>query len=462
MKTILYIGNSVCLRLDELRNYFLQSTSSPDLYEELLTLYLDGTLLEWLKEGNDKELELASLLESFPRTLSNHEMMSRLIFLFTDTAHGCPMPDAKDYLEVYSVVYQFQGNEKEYSLRKEIVVLTADMAVVSFIIRFKVINTDNETLWLRLTDNEDNLQLTGIHLRELSKGQLCEQCMSCEISDTKLHSFSLYCNNELMAEAKFQLYKPVSLEEDCLIIRPNMECGIAYKLIRVDGAAFNMGNDTKTDPDARTDEYPAHKVHLDTFFIGETLVTQELWQEVMGCNPSYFKGKRLPVESVSWNECQLFILKMRKMTGLKLRLPTEAEWEYAARGGNRSQGFRFAGSNIIDEVAWYDKNSGNTTHDVGMKCPNEIGMYDMSGNVWEWCQDWYSDNTYVAGSVKNPTGKMKGISRVIRGGGWSNTMRGCRSTNRSSCNPATAYNFIGLRLALNLTEKVRKEMFVTK
>ena len=151
-----------------------------------------------------------------------------------------------------------------------------------------------------------------------------------------------------------------------------------------------------------------------------------------------------PVEMVSWNDCQEFISKLNRMTGKRFRLPTEAEWEYAARGGNRSRGYKYAGSDNPGSIAWYYENSGNTTHPVGTKTPNELGIYDMSGNVWEWCQDWYS--FYSGGFQTNPTGPTSGSNRVNRGGGMHNIAWSCRVTNRLDGVPSATSNFLGLRL----------------
>ncbi|MDY4862168.1 MAG: SUMF1/EgtB/PvdO family nonheme iron enzyme [Candidatus Onthomorpha sp.] len=188
--------------------------------------------------------------------------------------------------------------------------------------------------------------------------------------------------------------------------------GVEFKMIKVEGGTFSMGG-------RYDDEKPVHSVTLSDYYIGETEVTQELWEAVMGSNPSYYKGNnQRPVESVSWYDCQEFIKKLNQLTGKEFRLPTEAEWEYAARGGKYSRGYKYSGSNNADEVAWYGSNSGRTTHSVKTKKANELGLYDMSGNVCEWCNDWYGD--YQSYSQTNPTGPSKGEYRVLRGGSWNN------------------------------------------
>ena len=222
--------------------------------------------------------------------------------------------------------------------------------------------------------------------------------------------------------------------------------GVSFNMIRVEGGTFMMGATSEQGSDAWDSEKPAHQVTLSTYSIGETEVAQELWQAVMGNNPSKFKGDNLPVEQVSWEDCQMFISKLNQLTGRRFRLPTEAEWEYAARGGSKSRGYKYSGNNNIDDVAWYTSNSSSKTHPVKTKQANELGLYDMSGNVWEWCQDWYG--SYSSGSQTNPTGATSGSDRVRRGGGWFNGARSCRSAYRNGCAPSSRGYNLGMRLAL--------------
>ena len=217
--------------------------------------------------------------------------------------------------------------------------------------------------------------------------------------------------------------------------------GVQFTMMPVEGGTFQMGSET-----GDSDEKPVHEVKLNGFSIGQTEVTQELWEAVMGTNPSYWKGLKLPVEKVSWDNCQTFITKLNSLTGQQFRLPTEAEWEYAARGGNQSKGYTYSGSNNLEDVAWYTSNSGSETHNVGTKSPNELGIYDMSGNVWEWCQDWV--DSYSSSSQTNPAGPSSGSRRVIRGGSWRSSVGGCRVAYRSYCWPDSRYDDLGLRLAL--------------
>ena len=223
--------------------------------------------------------------------------------------------------------------------------------------------------------------------------------------------------------------------------------GISIEMVKVEAGTFMMGA-TSEMKDPSSDEKPLHQVTLtNDYYMGKYEVTQALWRAVMGSNPSKYKGDNLPVEKVSWNDCQKFISKLNKMTGRKFRLPTEAEWEYAARGGKRSRGYQYSGNSNISNVAWYDGNSGSKPHPVGTKQANELGIYDMSGNVYEWCLDWYG--SYSSSSQTNPTGADSGSSRVYRSGSWSCFAWGCRLSFRSSFTPDYRRIGLGLRLALS-------------
>ncbi len=222
--------------------------------------------------------------------------------------------------------------------------------------------------------------------------------------------------------------------------------GISFKMIRVAGGTFTMGCTAEQGGDCFDWEKSAHQVTLSNYSIGETEVTQALWRAVMGSNPSYYSGcDQCPVEQVSWDDAQQFIQKLNNLTGKRYRLPTEAEWEFAARGGSSGRGSKFSGSNNLDEVGWYDGNSGGRTHSAKGKKANELGLYDMTGNVWEWCQDWYGD--YPSGGQTNPSGAGTGSDRVGRGGGWGNNPRYCRVSFRGGTTPDFRGNDLGLRLA---------------
>lgn len=260
--------------------------------------------------------------------------------------------------------------------------------------------------------------------------------------------------------------------------------GLTFEMVYVEGDSFQMGETIEqldnsfneffdklavklgAEPEKKSqkvkcdDRALPHLVSLDDFFIAQTVVTQQLWDALMGDNPSEFKGPHRPVECVSWFDCHKFISKLNARTQQQFRLPTEAEWEYAARGGNKSKGYKYSGSNNYDEVAWHFDNAGygigmhNSafgTHPVGTKAPNELGIYDMSGNVWEWCEDTYDDFFYQNSPSINPLCFSKGIECVHRGGSWYDPVWCCRTSHRSRFFPSCGSNNLGFRLALSIT-----------
>lgn len=233
--------------------------------------------------------------------------------------------------------------------------------------------------------------------------------------------------------------------------------------VRVDGGRFMMGGNSYSD------EKPIHQVTLSTFYMGKYQVTQRQWREVMDTNPSRFKWDDLPVEGVCWYDAISYCNALSKKEGYEgcyringesanylpsatgYRLPTEAEWEYAARGGNRKDSYLYSGSNILEEVAWYDKNSGNKTHSVGQKKQNSLGLYDMSGNVWEWCWDW--KDAYPSSALVNPLGSTAGSFRVIRGGSWGHSASINTVSYRSRFAARNTNNFLGFRLVFAFSSK---------
>lgn len=231
-------------------------------------------------------------------------------------------------------------------------------------------------------------------------------------------------------------------DADLTIVVVSDKVSIPMVWVEEDVHGFWMGSEGFV-----SNETPAHLVQLSGFYICKYEVTQELWEIVMGSNPSYFRGVNLPVEQVSWDDCQDFIVKLNQMTKRQFRLPTEAEWEYAARGGRERKGYKYSGSDEVNEVAWYEYNSDSISHVVGTKAPNELGIYDMSGNVWEWCQDYYG--SYSSDTQTDPTGPKTGTERTYRGGGWDYSADGQRCIHRGMSPSTRKYKSIGLRLAMS-------------
>lgn len=229
-------------------------------------------------------------------------------------------------------------------------------------------------------------------------------------------------------------------------LREAILLNLINNMIFVEGGSFVMGATPEQGDDVNRDEKPAHRVVVSSFSIGKYEVTQEEWLAVMGSNPSYFKGKKRPVEQVTWNECMKFIEKLNMITGMNFRLPTEVEWEYAARGGNLSKRNKFAGGNNLYDVAWFNENSNTGTHDVGKKQANELGLYDMSGNVWEWCSDRKIEYSSSLAQMYNNSEDHS--SRVNRGGSWRSSEGQCRVSFRFDDDADDSFNTLGLRLAL--------------
>lgn len=268
-----------------------------------------------------------------------------------------------------------------------------------------------------------------------------------EVSSNESYVFNVDGNRNLLAN-----FMATSSEQMFMVN------GVSFTMKRVEGGAFLMGaqstdpNEQNYDSEASNNESPVHSVTLTTFYMGETEVTQELWQAVVGNNPSFFSGMTHPVEQVCWNDIvNNFIPTLNALTGYNFRLPTEAEWEYAARGGNQGHGYKYAGSNNISDVAWFSGNSGSNgnaqTHIVKTKMPNELGLYDMSGNVEEWCLDWMEE--YNSGSQTNPQGPSNGTSRVYRGGCSYSPAWNCRVSCRAGSAPSHNWAFRGFRLVLS-------------
>lgn len=215
---------------------------------------------------------------------------------------------------------------------------------------------------------------------------------------------------------------------------------VTFKMKLVEGGTFSMGSYS-----GEENEKPVHRVTVSSYYIGVTEVTQELWSAVMDTNPSFFRGDMLPVEKINWQDCQNFLERLRKLTGCAFSMPTEAQWEYAARGGKHSRNYRFVGGNDASKVAWYADNSSFVTQKVGQLAPNELGLYDMSGNVWEWCNDWYSE-PYPSNEQTDPEGPPSGQTHVLRGGGYG--------TKNTDCSPSRRFTykyrakFAGLRLVI--------------
>ena len=256
-------------------------------------------------------------------------------------------------------------------------------------------------------------------------------------------------NDELQSNNPFIIVEKISYDSKGNYVKPKIsknrgkvkadKAAALVNMVFVEGGTFQMGSNSSND-----DENPVHTVAVSSFYMDKTGVTQAEYRKVMGENPSKFSGcDDCPVENGNWHDANEYAKKVGK------RLPTEAEWEYAARGGSKSKGYRYSGSNDLDAVGWYDNNSDDKTHPVAQKQPNELGLYDMTGNVWEWCSDWYSDSYYRSSPKNDPQGPNSGKFRVFRGGSWGSRDDSCRVADRSGHVPVSGSAHRGFRLVFS-------------
>ena len=423
MKTILYINDEHCTGTEQLKSYFSQLEVG-SVFEDMLDYGRHGDITSWLQENG--YLEYAEGMKAIDSGLGDADFIKAMSKVLS--GEESVAIDKKPYRECFSI--------EEVLIERK-----GDKAEV--ILSIKVHKGVNESYEIKVSSNWG------------TKGELFNPN---EHEESKLVKKTIEYNRRAgkgeFGEVSVEVEgDKIDVKDDALKGNQTFTVkGVSFTMIAVEGGPFQMGAQSSNsggdnyDSDAFDDENPVHSVTLSDYYIGETEVTQELWEAVMGSNPSYFKGRRRPVEQVSWNDCQTFIKKLNQLTGKDFRLPTEAEWEYAARGGNKSKGCKYSGSNTIRNVAWHDGNSNNKTHDVKTKQANELGIHDMSGNVREWCQDWYG--SYSSGSQTNPNGPSSGSSRVLRGGSWGNYARYCRVSNRFYLNPGNRDNYYGFRLVL--------------
>lgn len=449
MKTLLFLNNQYIDSLSSLCQLFKGNINNI-LRRDLLCAFQDGIISKWLGEGDEECNTVKLALDKIDMDLSNQEHMDKLKLVFAnERVHTNASIKFENYCVVENVTYCRYNKyghiiNTPHDIGQNGIKFEQDQKVdFQLILAVKVVNPDNEVMELKLSVNDkdnicfyDSYELLPIYTKK---------------NEIKYVAFHVELGN-IDPGTNVQL---VVSHEDNVILKTrvlkgnaNMEIvvgsmgKVTFKMIYVDGGTFDMGDNSFGNP--------THKVTLSPFYIAETVVTQALWELVMNWNHSDYKGTCNPVENVSWNNCQEFIESLNKMTGQTFRFPTEAEWEYAARGGKSSNHTLYSGSNNIDDVAWYCANSRSKTHPVAQKMPNELGLYDMSGNVWEWCEDFHE--SYTSEKQVNPHGPQFGSKRIVRGGSWDYSERYCQVNFRHSYAQNMLFDGIGLRLAMSVKE----------
>lgn len=456
MNSILYIGNDYCHTLEQLQDCFRHISSDQDsLYNELLTLQRDGLIAQWLEEGTEKEKTLAKQIKNLPAELTNKELMEKMAEILTNRNTSYDI-NLSSYIELKDVSYALHDSLSAKPIFKiinrgeDLNIKEKDLkGTLQLQMTFKIIKPEKETFRLNallsLQQKTTHKAAADLCLNNepIGKEKVIRWNIPIHLLKKEYGSYKL----EVKSGGQLLFYAKLSLDiPDVFTVT-----GVQFKMIKVEGGSFLMGSPIN-DKDAYNCERPQHRVTLDEYYIGETVVTQALWKAVMKGNPSCFRGDDLPVENVAWQHAdkqfciKTFLIKLNEqlkelLHGKKFTLPTEEQWEFAARGGAKSNGYKYSGSKNLREVAWYSDNSGYRTHpvkEVGKK-PNELGIYGMSGNVWEWCRSyWRNDYNSAAGSSH----------RVIRGGGWCNVARNCRVAYRDNYTPGNRSSSLGFRLVL--------------
>ncbi len=454
MKTILYINDEHCTSIEQLKSYFSQLEVG-SVFEDMLDYGRHGDITAWLREVG--ESALAERIESIGNSHGDRDFVNAMSEILLGNGLNERLVK-KPYKECFSI----EGASINIGNEKSVISLS-----------IKVFSGVNESYEIKILTNwgtkaklfnpseydENRIHTIEYEFHKRPGKEFGEFHFSIEKEEVNVE-----CTEHFVENGSISMEKEEIMVEEGAALKSvrsvangiSFTIGVSFTMIKVKGGTFQMGAQNSNsggdnyDSDAYGKENPVHSVTLSDYYIGETLVTQELWTAVMGVNPSRFKYcPQRPVENVSWNDCQTFIEKLNQLTGKNFRLPTEAEWEYAARarGGNKSKGYKYSGSDTLDDVAWNCDNSGYETHDVKTKQANELGIYDMSGNVWEWCQDFYGDY-YNSELIKNPTGPSSGSKRVLRGGSCDDSSSCCRVSNRYSCYPDSRSYGIGFRLIL--------------
>lgn len=454
MKTILFLNNQYIDSLSSLRQLFKGNINNI-LRRDLLCAFQDGVISKWLAEGDEECNTVKLALDKIDMDLSNQEHMDKLKLVFAnERLHTNASIKFENYCVVENVTYcryNKYGNiiNPPHDIGQDGIKFEHDQKVnFQLFLAVKIVNPDNEIMELKLSVNDKNQKCLYDSYTQLP--------INAKKNEIKYVSFHVELDN---VTSNTSLHLTLTHQDKAIwkstVVKGNANMKIVvgdkdkvtFKMVYVDGGTFNMGETPGVEnKDNLTN---LHKVTLSPFYIAETVVTNALWKTVMNWNLSENDGMYNPVENISWDDCQNFIEILNEMTGMKFRLPTEAEWEFAARGGNSSNHTLYSGSNNIDDVAWCRANCSKA-YPVAQKKPNELGLYDMSGNVWEWCEDFQGE--YLSNNQVNPQGPKFGSKRIARGGSWNYPEEYCIVSFRNSHAQNVHFNGYGLRLAMTVKE----------
>lgn len=431
---ILYINNEHCNSIEQLKEYFHQELNvDSDTYLDLLDYGRYGDMAEWLREQGDEKL--ASLVDAIDKKLCDSEYIKKLCEVITGEEVDAQIrkPSFNECFEFINLTNDTKDNESNVQVTLKVLLSVNEVYEIAIRSGWGTrANTINPSCI------EEGKTITLDFAFHKRPGKIFGQ-LSLLVDGTELVNDN--CSNKL---GNRESYKEFQVKD------------VKFNMILVNGGTFTMGSWQDT-----------HQVTLSDYMCGETPVTEELWRAVMEFNnisPQFTRGiwssfarnigrvfnDRTPKNWVNWDDCKVFIEKLNKITNRKFRLLTEAEWEFAARGGVSTQGFEYSGSNDINDVAWYKGNSNNSRHMVKGKKPNELGIYDMLGNVWEWCNDWYSSCRYQDNPSFNPQGPIKGKSIILRGGAYDSAYSECEVHSFSNHKRNVRAENIGFRLALSV------------
>ena len=442
MSQILYLNNKYINSLETLRNLIVIAVKddSPLLYKEVETLFKDRIIHKWLEEGDIECHKVLSSLIIIPDNIDSSKLKEKIGNIFSDEQIKVTR-NFQDFIQLDSLSYSIDGKQYE-SITDSIEFSTENKVSCTIRMSFKVLKQDSESFNVSIfLDGVNASDSQNIDIRQYLDGEIAELTFSNILirQGLKKGIFSIRIDNDEIKQIGFNGEYDKTFEvvaKDGSIVK--------FSMIKIKGGSFNMT--------------PDYQVELSDYYIGQFLVTQELWEAIMGYNPSRFVDKHNPVERVSWNDiCNQhgFLQKVNKILKGKLAngwmfvLPSEAQWEYAARGGRKNKNNKFAGATmeaLLPFYCWFNKNSQGTTHPVGTKKPNELGIYDMCGNVWEWCYDFYGE--YPNGKFKNPKGPNNGYYHIEKGGSYYNSAEDCLLSNRKWWESYKSDDLLGFRLCL--------------